>query len=185
MGCRQEGHTEHHGYIDGAVNRPPPGRAPTATLRRPGPVGPAASHTVQRAYAGSTAPGTASRGAVRTDVGRPAQPLMLLSRSRSPARLKSERPGPPRPRPPAATPDAFAGLDLDRRRAVVEALLDAAVVAKAERRGIPWTPDRISFAWRSYAVGGPGSRLVSPSPSRRRERRTGQGWRTSPPPALN
>ena len=39
------------------------------------------------------------------------------------------------------TPDAFPALDLDRRRPVVESLTEAVVVAKAERRGVPWMAD--------------------------------------------
>jgi len=31
----------------------------------------------------------------------------------------------------------------------MEALVEAVVVAKAERRGAPWTPDRLRCAWRA------------------------------------
>lgn len=52
------------------------------------------------------------------------------------------------PTPSVATPEAFPGLDVDRQRAVVETLVDAVVVAKAEHRGARWTPDRLSVVWR-------------------------------------
>jgi hypothetical protein len=48
-----------------------------------------------------------------------------------------------------ASPDAFPTLDLDRQRAVVGSLIDAVVVSKAERRGAPWTPDRLEVVWRA------------------------------------
>jgi hypothetical protein len=51
------------------------------------------------------------------------------------------------PLPPAATAEDFAGFDLDRRRAlvemVVETVVETVVVRRAERRGAPWTPDRL------------------------------------------
>ena len=63
-------------------------------------------------------------------------------------RLQAERPA-AAPRPSVATPEDFAALDPDRRRAVVAALVEAVVVSKAERRGSPWTPDRLQVVWRS------------------------------------
>lgn len=39
-------------------------------------------------------------------------------------------------------------LDTDRKRAVIERLLGAVVIAPAERRGAPWTEDRITYVWR-------------------------------------
>lgn len=61
------------------------------------------------------------------------------------ARLEAERPAAP-PRPVTVEPNALPGLDVDRR-AVVESLVEALVVAKAERRGAPWTPDRLQVVW--------------------------------------
>lgn len=46
-----------------------------------------------------------------------------------------------------ADPQAFPDLDTDRQRLIVEALLEAVVVAPS-RKGAPWTPDRITFVWR-------------------------------------
>lgn len=63
------------------------------------------------------------------------------------AALGRERPR-AAPVPSVASPDAFPSLDVDRRRAVVEALVEAVVVAKAGRRGQPWTPDRLRVVWR-------------------------------------
>lgn len=63
------------------------------------------------------------------------------------ARLEAERPTAP-PRPVTVSADALPDLDLDRRRAVVEALIDAVVVAKAAHRGARWTPDRLEVVWR-------------------------------------
>ena len=47
-----------------------------------------------------------------------------------------------------ASPDAFPTLDVDRQRAIVDALVGAVVVAKAEWRGSPWMPDRLEVVWR-------------------------------------
>lgn len=44
--------------------------------------------------------------------------------------------------------DDFAGLDLARQRSVIEALLKSVVVAPS-RRGVAWSPERLSFVWRS------------------------------------
>lgn len=63
------------------------------------------------------------------------------------AALERERPR-AAPRPVAATADAFPALDVDRQRAVIESLVEAVVVGKAERRGSPWTPDRLEVVWR-------------------------------------
>jgi hypothetical protein len=63
------------------------------------------------------------------------------------AALERERPR-AAPRPAAATAEDFAGLFVDRRRAVVETLVEAVVVRRAERRGAPWTPDRLQVVWR-------------------------------------
>jgi site-specific DNA recombinase len=63
------------------------------------------------------------------------------------ARLEGERPA-AAPRPVTASPDAFPGLDLDRQRAVVEALIEAVVVAKAPHKGARWSPDRLQVVWR-------------------------------------
>jgi hypothetical protein len=52
------------------------------------------------------------------------------------------------PRPVTASAEDFAGLDVDRRRAVIETLVGAVVVGRAERRGAPWTPDRLEVVWR-------------------------------------
>jgi hypothetical protein len=48
----------------------------------------------------------------------------------------------------AASADDFAGLDVDRRRAVAETLVEARLVGRAERRVAPWTPDRLKVVWR-------------------------------------
>lgn len=64
------------------------------------------------------------------------------------ARLERERPAGP-PAPLRASAESFPRLDLDRQRAVVEALVEAVVVAPAARRGAPWTPDRLQVVWRS------------------------------------
>ena len=61
--------------------------------------------------------------------------------------LERERPT-AAPRPTVASADAFPTLDLDRQRAVVDSLLEAVVVSRAERRGAAWTPDRLEFVWR-------------------------------------
>lgn len=45
--------------------------------------------------------------------------------------------------------DALPDLDVDRQRAIVESLVEAVVVAKASRRGAPWTPDRLQVVWRA------------------------------------
>jgi hypothetical protein len=44
--------------------------------------------------------------------------------------------------------DALPDLDMDRQRALVESLLEAVVVSKAERWCAPWTPDRLEVVWR-------------------------------------
>lgn len=64
------------------------------------------------------------------------------------ARLERERPAGP-PLPVRASAESFPRLDLDRQRAVVEALVEAVVVAPAARRGAPWTPDRLQVVWRA------------------------------------
>jgi hypothetical protein len=61
---------------------------------------------------------------------------------------QAERPA-AAPRPSVATPEDFAALDPDRRCAVVAALVEAVVVSRAERKGSPWTPDRLEIVWRS------------------------------------
>lgn len=63
------------------------------------------------------------------------------------ARLEGERPA-AAPRPVKASPDAFPGLDVDRQRAVVDSLIEAVVVAKAEHRGARWSPERLQVVWR-------------------------------------
>lgn len=63
------------------------------------------------------------------------------------AKLERERPSTAR-RLVVASAEAFPTLDLDRQRAVVDELVEAVVVAKAERRGAPWTPDRLEVVWR-------------------------------------
>jgi DNA invertase Pin-like site-specific DNA recombinase len=63
-------------------------------------------------------------------------------------RLERDRPAGP-PAPVKATADTFPRLDLDRQRAVVGSLVEAVVVSPAERRGAPWTPDRLTVVWRS------------------------------------
>lgn len=45
-------------------------------------------------------------------------------------------------------PEAFDGLDLDRKRAIAETLLDAVAVAPS-RKGARWTPERLTFVWRA------------------------------------
>jgi site-specific DNA recombinase len=45
-------------------------------------------------------------------------------------------------------PAELERLDLDRQRAIAEQLLDAVVVAKADRRGAPFSPERVEFVWR-------------------------------------
>jgi site-specific DNA recombinase len=64
------------------------------------------------------------------------------------ARLERERPK-AAARPVVASPEAFPTLDLDRQRAIVDSLVEAVVVTKAERRGSPWTPDRLQVVWRA------------------------------------
>lgn len=44
--------------------------------------------------------------------------------------------------------EQFTSLDMERQRAILESLLDAVVVAPAKRRGEPWTPGRITPAWK-------------------------------------
>ncbi len=63
------------------------------------------------------------------------------------ARLERERPR-AAPKPSVADPAAFPALDVDRQRAIVESLVEAVVVGKAERRGQPWTPERLEVVWR-------------------------------------
>jgi len=46
-----------------------------------------------------------------------------------------------------ADPDTFLDLDVDRRRAIVEQVLEAVVIAPSGK-GQPWTPKRISYVWR-------------------------------------
>jgi len=60
------------------------------------------------------------------------------------AQPKRERPT-ASPRPVVVSADAFPTLDLDRQHTVVDALLEAMVVAKAARRGAPWMPDLLEF----------------------------------------
>lgn len=50
--------------------------------------------------------------------------------------------------PSVISVDDFDDLDMERQRAVLENLLDAVVIAPASRRGEPWTPARITPAWR-------------------------------------
>ena len=64
------------------------------------------------------------------------------------ATLERERPA-PATRLVVASPDAFPTLDVDRQRAIVDALVGAVVVVKAEWRGSPWTPDRLEVVWRA------------------------------------
>jgi site-specific DNA recombinase len=63
------------------------------------------------------------------------------------AALERERPT-AAPRPTVASADAFPTLDLDRQRAVVDSLVEAVVVRRAERRGAQWTSDRLEVVWR-------------------------------------
>lgn len=64
------------------------------------------------------------------------------------ATLEADRPA-AAPRPVVVSAEAFPGLDLDRQRAVVETLVEAVVVAKADYKGARWTPDRLEIVWRS------------------------------------
>ena len=64
------------------------------------------------------------------------------------ATLERERPA-PATRLVVASPDAFPTLDVDRQRAIVDALVGAVVVVKAEWRGSPLTPDRLEVVWRA------------------------------------
>jgi site-specific DNA recombinase len=64
------------------------------------------------------------------------------------AALEAERPA-AAPRPVTASAEDFPGLDRDRQRAVVDTLVEAVVVGKAEHRGARWTPDRLEVVWRS------------------------------------
>jgi hypothetical protein len=64
------------------------------------------------------------------------------------AALERDRPAGP-PLPVRASADTFPHLDLDRQRAVVEALVEAVVVVPAIRRGAPWTPERLTLVWRN------------------------------------
>jgi site-specific DNA recombinase len=64
------------------------------------------------------------------------------------ATLERERPT-SAPRLIVASPDAFPTLEVDRQRAIVSSLIEAVVVQKAERRGAPWTPDRLEVVWRA------------------------------------
>lgn len=50
-------------------------------------------------------------------------------------------------RPTHVDADAFDTPDLDRRRAVIEQLFEAIVIAPSSK-GTPWTPDRIDYVWR-------------------------------------
>ena len=43
--------------------------------------------------------------------------------------------------------DTFDAADTDRRRAIIEELLDAVVVAPVGK-GARWSPDRITYVWR-------------------------------------
>jgi len=45
------------------------------------------------------------------------------------------------------TAEAFDTPDMDRRRAIVEQLFEAIVIAPSGK-GTPWTPDRITYVWR-------------------------------------
>lgn len=45
------------------------------------------------------------------------------------------------------TAEAFDTPDTDRRRAIVEQLFEAIVIAPSSK-GTPWTPDRITYVWR-------------------------------------
>ncbi len=64
------------------------------------------------------------------------------------AKLERERPTAPT-RLIVASAEAFPTLDIDRQRAVVDSLVEAVVVAKADRRGSPWTPKRLGVVWRA------------------------------------
>jgi hypothetical protein len=44
-------------------------------------------------------------------------------------------------------PQAFDRLDVDRQRALLEALLEAVVVAPSAK-GVPFSPERLTFVWR-------------------------------------
>ena len=50
-------------------------------------------------------------------------------------------------RPTHITADAFDSPDVDRRRAVIEQLFEAVVIAPTGK-GVPWSPDRIEYVWR-------------------------------------
>lgn len=64
------------------------------------------------------------------------------------ARLEADKPA-VAPRPITASADSFPALDQDRQRAVIESLVEAVVVAKAEHRGARWSPDRLEVVWRA------------------------------------
>lgn len=64
------------------------------------------------------------------------------------AQLEADRPA-AAPRPVAATAEAFPRLDLARQRAVVDAVVEAVVVAKADHRGARWSPERVEVVWRT------------------------------------
>lgn len=49
--------------------------------------------------------------------------------------------------PQKVDPEAFDLLDLDRRRATCQQLLEAVVIAPSHK-GARWTPDRITYVWR-------------------------------------
>lgn len=72
----------------------------------------------------------------------------ISDRDAEQAKLERERPTAPT-RLVGASAEAFPSLDLDRQRAIVDALVEAVVLAKAERRGSPWTPDRLEVVWRA------------------------------------
>ncbi|GAA0985538.1 Resolvase YneB [Nocardioides aquaticus] len=63
-------------------------------------------------------------------------------------RLEAERPA-AAPRPVTASPDDFPDLDLDRRRAVVDTVVEAVVVARAPSRGTRFSDDRLQVVWRA------------------------------------
>lgn len=48
-----------------------------------------------------------------------------------------------------ANVDNFDTLNVDRQRAVVEAVVDAVVVAPASRRGEQWSTDRLNIVWKT------------------------------------
>jgi hypothetical protein len=72
----------------------------------------------------------------------------ISDRDAEQAKLERERPTAPT-RLVVASAEAFPSLDLDRQRAIVDALVEAVVLAKAERRGSPSTPDRLEVVWRA------------------------------------